>query len=116
MMNIDPRIGSLNSGKFYAYVNGYDKPGFVGSLQEVEAKLGLRRMPSKAASAVLNSWNVKLNFQYPSWDEINGIDYLEVIAESKSKAIARVRRQASDDGHAVSGRGCYWFTATVSND
>jgi hypothetical protein len=42
MTNLDPRIGKLNSGLFYAFVNGYDRPEFVGTLKEVEIELGVR--------------------------------------------------------------------------
>lgn len=116
-MNLDPRIGVLNSGKFYAFVNGYDQPEFVGTLNEVEVKLGLPRSQSNGPlDSKLTSWDVKLCFQYPAWDEIDGIEYLGVVAKSKSEAITRARRQAQNDGHAVSGRGRYWFAATVVNN
>lgn len=39
---IDPRIGMLGNGRFYAYANGYDKPETVGTLPNVEAALGIR--------------------------------------------------------------------------
>lgn len=41
-MTLDPRIGLLNRGKHYAYVNGYDKEAVLGKCQEVEMALGLR--------------------------------------------------------------------------
>ena len=39
---LDPRIGMLSSGKFYCFPGGNGKHEFVGSLEEVEEKLGLR--------------------------------------------------------------------------
>lgn len=37
---MDPRIGMLSNGKFYAYVNGYDvDPVFTDTLEEIEALL-----------------------------------------------------------------------------
>ena len=39
---LDPRIGLLGSGSFYCFPQGYSKPEFVGTQEEVEAALGLR--------------------------------------------------------------------------
>ncbi|GEM_PF-4107510 len=52
MNHLDPRIGTLNSGKFYAFAHGYDKPETIGSLEEVEIALGLRTAPAKPAKMV----------------------------------------------------------------
>lgn len=38
---MDPRIGQLTNGKFYAYVDGYGKEPVVGMLTDVEIALGL---------------------------------------------------------------------------
>lgn len=43
-------------------------------------------------------FKVTLRFQFPAWDEVNGLPY-RVEASSKSEAIKRVRRQAERDGH-----------------
>lgn len=37
----DPRIGMLNGGRFYAYVNGYSSEPVIGSLADVEKALGI---------------------------------------------------------------------------
>lgn len=58
-------------------------------------------------------FNVRMFFQFPAWDEVDGIPYDLIEAASKSEAIARARRQAERDGHAVSGRGRYWFRAEL---
>jgi hypothetical protein len=44
-MNLDPRIGVLNSGVYYAFAHGYNKPETRGTLEEVEIALGLRAAP-----------------------------------------------------------------------
>ena len=44
---LDARIGMLNGGRFYCFPNGYGAPEFVGTLEEVEASLGLRAPPSR---------------------------------------------------------------------
>lgn len=115
-MNLDPRIGTLNGGKFYAFAQGYDKPEVVGTLPEVMAALGLpaeaAAKPAAAAApgAQMQEWTVTLRFQHPAWDEIDGYVYA-VIAPTKSAAIVEARKRAADDGHAIGGRGRYWFTA-----
>lgn len=112
---IDPRIGKLNSGQFYACTNGYDKPEFVGTLEEVEAALGLPvRVPKKADTAPLKMWNVVVRFQYPSWDEVDGLLYEGICAASKADANKIVRRRASDDGHTIGRRT--WLTATEASE
>ena len=111
---MDARIGTLNSGKFYAFANGYDAPEVVGTLAEVEIALGL--IPSQpveriAAPAPIGArYVVTLRFQFPAWDETNGMPY-EVDARSKSEAIRMVRTLAFKDGHVGRGKGRYWFTA-----
>jgi hypothetical protein len=116
-MNLDPRIGKLNSGKFYCFPNGYDRPEFVGSLEEVEAVLGIRAeslAPAKIASPTSESrlWSVKLKFQFPAWDEADGIEYRDIVASCKAEANAIARRRASNDGHLCGGKGRATFTAT----
>lgn len=103
MINLDPRIGTLNSGKFYAFANGYDQPEVIGTLAEVEAALGLR--------TVDQTYTVTIRFQHPAWDEVNGIAYTDISARSKSEAIAIVRNKARNDGHTGTGKGRYTFTA-----
>lgn len=111
MTHLDPRIGTLNSGQFYAFVDGYDAPEVVGTLQEVEVALGLRSEVAAPVPSQGDRYTVTLRFQYPAWDEVGGIVYSDVLARSKAEAIATVRNMARSDGHAMSGKGRYWFTA-----
>lgn len=111
---IDPRIGALNIGKFYAFVNGYDKPETVGTLEQVETALGLRVATASETAMKSLVWDVKLTFQYPAWDEVMGIDYPGIVAKSKSEANANARRKASRDGHLCGGKGRVTLTATES--
>lgn len=110
---MDPRIGKLNSGKYYAYVNGYNQEPVEGTLEQVEVALGIREVVSvaKAKKPAMKVYNVLLTFEYPAWDEKEGILYRDICGSSKKDAIAQVRRMASDDGHAVGGRGKYWLKA-----
>jgi len=115
-MPLDPRIGVLNSGKYYAFVHGYDQPETIGTLDEIEVALGLRMAPAaKKVASELKRWNVTMRFQYPSWDEVNGLEYRDITAANKSEANRIARRQAEDDGHACSGRGRYTFRAVEAN-
>lgn len=116
---MDPRIGMMNNGKFYAFVHGPDEPETVGTVEEVEIALGIRQ--SLAAQANVqgssepvsrNLWNVKLTFQFPAWDEGGGIDYADIEANSKSEANRIARKLAERDGHLGSGKGRATFTAT----
>lgn len=36
---LDPRIGMLNGGRFYAFLDGYDKPETTGPLEEIQRAL-----------------------------------------------------------------------------
>lgn len=57
------------------------------------------------------TWDVCMTFQFPAWDEKNGIWYRGIYAKSRRDANKAARRHASNDGHAIGGRGRYYFTA-----
>lgn len=112
----DPRIGQLNNGQFYVFSEGYDKPPFTGSLSDVSAKLGIGQQrraiaqPGTSQASESVYWDVHLQFQYPAWDEVDGLWY-KVIAASKPKANTLARRIARNDGHLFSRAGRVTFTA-----
>ncbi len=108
---LDPRIGTLNSGKFYAFAHGYDKPETVGTLGEVEQALGIT-VKLASTPTPLKAFDVVMHFEYPAWDEVGGISYPGIHAKSKAQANKLARSEAERDGHAIGGRGRYWFTAT----
>lgn len=117
-MKLDPRIGKLNSGMFYAFANGYNEPEVVGSLDAVEIALGIRSAPGAVPqprqivmSGQFKSWCVTMKFQHPAWDEVDGIKYTGIIATSKSGANKIARKRAENDGHTGAGKGLYTFTA-----
>lgn len=57
-------------------------------------------------------WTVVLRFEYPAWDEADGIVYSGIEAWSKSEAISQARHLAVKDGHTIGGgKGRYWFKA-----
>lgn len=114
-MSLDPRIGTLNSGKFYCFPNGNGKPELIGSLEEVEVALGLRLLPAAPTAPEIpmnRLWDVWLTFQYPAWDEVNGIVFTDILASTKSNANAIARRRADCDGHLGGRKGRATFTAT----
>lgn len=106
---LDPRIGMLASGKFYAFASGYGMPEVVGTLQQVEQALGIQVKP---ASKSFKTFDVVMRFEYPAWDEKDGIAYPAIAALSKADANKQARAMAERNGHAVGGRGRYTFTAT----
>ena len=117
---LDPRIGQMNGPRYYAYAQGYEAPPVVGTLAQVHEALGLawvehERAQDEEASPKpmpeLSRWRVTMRFQWPAWDEADGIVYQDILAESKSAAIRSVRKLAASDGHAIGGRGRYWFSA-----
>ncbi len=112
-MNLDPRIGKLAGGQFYAFCDGYDQPEFVGTLSEVQASLGLTEKPDikRAELSPHRFWDVRLTYQYPAWDQVDGLWYRGIAADCKSKANAEARRMALDDGHLSGGQGRVTFVA-----
>lgn len=105
-MNLDARIGTLNSGKFYAYVNGYSAEPVVGSLAQVEAALGLRKAAPKIRTFIVTvtpgvvSWNVQ---QYQ----------VEVDARDRNEAIRRARQEYNDNV-GVLNNGAGRFSARLA--
>lgn len=57
-------------------------------------------------------FDVKLTFQFPAWDEKNGITYEDINARTKAEAVKMARGMARDDGHTGGGKGLIWFKAT----
>lgn len=115
-MALDPRIGKLNSGKYYAFVDGYDRPEFIGTLEEVEIALGLRQKPVRAKRVrkslkglPFKKYNVHMTFEFPAWDEKQGYWYDGIAARSKSEANKIARGKAEGDGHTTMKR--VWFKA-----
>lgn len=111
-MQLDPRIGKLCNGLFYAFAHGYDKPETVGSLQKVEKALGIAHVSSSKCVESLKTFDVVMRFAYPAWDEVDGIQYRCIRASSKSDANKQARKMAMRDGHSIGVRGRYYFTAT----
>ena len=57
-------------------------------------------------------FTVTLTFQYPAWDEVNGIVYEDVRALNKADAVRQARQMARSDGHTgQGGKGLCWFRA-----
>lgn len=113
-----PAIGQLLNGKFYCYIHGYSADPFVGTLEEVEVAMGLRAAPEPSSTTLVQpaptqkTYTVTLTFTCPAWDEVDGINYYGIQADSRSEANRIVRRFASEDGHLGSGKGRATFRAT----
>lgn len=99
---MDARIGILmREGQtvYYAFPDGYNKPAFEGLLVEVEQRLGLRAHGTAAScskSTVRGSdvkqWVVTMRFEYPAWDEKDGIVYQGIPARTRSEANRAAKR------------------------
>lgn len=119
---MDARIGKLLDGTFYTYTPEHRDEPFFGSLREVEDVLGVPHtdvplsLHSNAAARERKLFKVLLRFQYPSWDELDGIAYPDIEAGSKSAANALARGMADRDGHLVGGKGRCTFTAFIQSD
>jgi hypothetical protein len=61
------------------------------------------------------TYDVTIRFQFPAWDEKDGITYAAVAANTKAEAIQRARQKAQRDGHLPSsGRGRASLTARAA--
>jgi hypothetical protein len=56
------------------------------------------------ATKIYGSYVVLMTFQFPAWDETDGIR-IAVYASSKADAVKRARRKADDAGHMGSNNG-----------
>lgn len=106
---LDPRIGLLASGEAYAFVHGYRSEPVRGSVQQV--KDALRRGDRAAQAKPLRVWSVRMRFEFPAWDEVDGILFEGIRARTKAEANADARSQAGRDGHLHGGKGRVWFAA-----
>lgn len=98
---MDPRIGMLNSGVYYAFVDGYHKPEFRGTREQVEVKLGLRAEPKalpKPSLRNLRNFIVRVTPKLVSyagtWAD-RPYD-VPVVAISHNDAIKRVRQERNE--------------------
>lgn len=57
-------------------------------------------------------FTVTLQFQFPSWDEKEGIEF-QVSAQTKRDAVTKAKRMSERDGHTPCvGKGRVTFTAS----
>lgn len=125
---MDPRIGALANGTFYAYASGYDAEPFMGTRGEVEAALGLApsansaegasfgRRASVAKSAPARCYDVLVSpsvvVHVGAW---SGGPYVErVSARSHAQAISKARAMRRDNEGRLAAPATY--KATLSKD
>lgn len=116
-----PSIGQLSNGQFYAYVNGNDAEPFMGTLEQVEVAMGLRAPlePAPADEKVMpdeptpqrKTFNVTMRFQHPAWDEVDGVLFEGIVADTKREANEEARRMANSNDLLGWGKGRVTFTA-----
>jgi len=107
-VNLDPRIGYLASGKFYAYV-GPDRREVMGTRDHVEAALGLT--PTTTCSVAVRSrreprdYIVSVSPKFPSW---NVQPYeVTIAARDRQRAIAEVRSSYRETCQWTNGSATY---------
>lgn len=101
---MDPRIGMLSNGKFYAYVNGYDvDPVFTDTLEEIEALLKgeVYTTPVKAKATKKTTVHTYIVTVTPEMvvyaSGFTGSEYtVEVFASTAADAIKEARSQRRD--------------------
>ena len=104
-MHLDSRIGQLGNGHYYCFHNGYDKPEFVGTLEQVEIALGLRQPPKKQvspqprASQRLRTYVVTITPRFVMYaDSATFGEYtVEVDAKSNAEAISVARKERTEN-------------------
>ena len=103
---MDRRIGILvNGGKaiYYAFLHGYHKPEFRGTLEEVERALGIEPTPPAPAPAPKKNrareYIVKVTPRIVSHTGTfyDGPYEVEITAESHAKAITKARAARFDE-------------------
>ncbi|UTU09211.1 hypothetical protein CcrJ4_gp464 [Caulobacter phage J4] len=112
-MNLDPRIGMLQTERglaFYAYPHGYDAPAVRGSREKVEFALGLRhrrfaRMADVPLGPYLSVYDVEItvrSYSHGYHRYTRGPYHYEGIrAPSKSAANDEARRLHGHKGHGL---------------
>jgi hypothetical protein len=92
--SLDPRIGKLNSGRFYAFADGYDKPETVGTLAQVERALGIE-FKTMAAPAKLRAYAVTMTPRITVYagSSVIGEHTSTIVARTAAEAISEARRQ-----------------------
>lgn len=100
-MNLDPRIGTLNNGTYYAFVNGYGKPETRGTLAEVELALGIRvkvAAPATAKRQTLHAYTVTVTPTMTTYGShgTSGEYTVELTARTAAEAIKQAREQRRD--------------------
>lgn len=94
--------------------------GFLGNngvkASPVAVKPIKRAVKAPVSYKTYKTYTVTIRFQFPAWDDVEGIPYTNIEATSKSDAIKQVRRTAWDDGHTALARekGRITFTAIES--
>ncbi len=58
----------------------------------------------------MTEYTVTLRFQFPAWDEKDGIDFT-IRAKTKAEAVKYARARAERDGHTGGGKGRLTFKA-----
>lgn len=114
-----PSIGTLSSGKFYAYISGYgNDPTYADSAEELEILLcGGTLSPATSPAKKLKSYKmykVTSRLKFPTC--YNTGYEIEVVASTKSEAISCARNIVKGLGHTRQDGGLIYVAAEISTD
>jgi len=104
---LNPRIGYLNSGRFYAYV-GVERREVMGTREVVEAALGLAPAASLinvCARRVMRDYIVHVSPKVTSWNVEPY--YVTIVARDRDDAIAQARAEYRETCQWTNGPATY---------
>ena len=117
---MNPAIGKLSSGKFYAYLNGYkNEPTYADTTEELEILLaGGTPVPVAVVKPVGKSrvklYSVKAKLTTPSC--FNAGYEMSIVATTKPEAISRARTKVRGLGHTRQDGGLTYTATEIHGD
>jgi len=100
---MNPRIGKLSSGKFYAFLNGYsNEPTYAATSEELEAILAGEVVAAPQVAVKLMAKKSKMYAVVASLTSpscYNTAYNIEVVASTKVEAVSRARKMVQGLGH-----------------
>jgi hypothetical protein len=120
--SLDPRIGTLNSGRFYAFANGYDQPAVEGTRAEVERALGITPTSEVSPAVIAKDAAKKRTLKdfevtctprenQKAW---NDHEYKQIVmAKDRNEAIKKAREKHVENNGPSKYETTYDFKARV---
>lgn len=122
---MNPRIGKLSSGKFYAFLNGYgNEPTYADTAEELEILLagGTPVPPPATVVKYVPAMKVNKVKLYKVFAKLNFPDYyntgyeMSIVATTKAEAISRARTKVQGLGHTRQDGGLTYSANEMQGD